>query len=86
LRDVETKARELAVMMGGKSGQGVRPTPKRAPETVALEQALNDFFSCPVQLVHDEKGAGELRIRFTSTDVFEGILDHLKGFKQRHNY
>lgn len=85
VREVEARAREITLMFGGKEGQGTRAHPRRAPETVQLEQALNDFFACPVRIDHDEKGAGELRIRFTSVEVFEGILDHLKGFRSRNN-
>jgi ParB family chromosome partitioning protein len=48
---------------------------------VRLENRLGDHLGAPVTLKHNNKGKGELKIRYSSLDELDGILKHL-GLQQ----
>jgi len=48
---------------------------------VRLENRLGDHLGAPVSLKHNNKGKGELKIRFSSLDELDGILKHI-GLEQ----
>ena len=48
---------------------------------VRLENRLGDRLGAPVTLKHNNKGKGELKIRFSSLDELDGILKHI-GLEQ----
>jgi ParB family chromosome partitioning protein len=46
-------------------------------ETERLETRLGDLLGAQINLKHNNKGKGELQIRYNSLDELDGILKHL---------
>lgn len=67
--------RRIAAAGGGDTG---RP-PETAPEaeTRRLERTLAEQLGYPVELIADERGRGELRLRFHSLEELDGLLERI---------
>jgi ParB family chromosome partitioning protein len=48
--------------------------PAKPGDWQALERELSDHLACPVTVLADTKGKGELRVRFHSLDELDGVL------------
>lgn len=55
-----------------------RETPKD-PDTLALEQALEDVLGLKVEIIHKSKGSGQLNIRYKTLEQLDGLCRRLKS-------
>ncbi len=74
VRAVEKLVKELRE---GKSGSTAEPA-KTDPNIEALGQKLGKLLGAPVNIKHQQNGAGKLEISYSSVDALEGILSHIK--------
>jgi ParB family chromosome partitioning protein len=75
VRQTEALVRQL------QSGHTTSAKPKRAekdPDTRLLETRLSDQIGAPVAINADQKGGGQLVIRYSSLEELDGILEHLR--------
>ena len=74
VRAVEKLVKDLRE---GKSGTTAEPA-KTDPNIEALGQKLSKVLGAPVNIKHQQNGAGKLEISYSSVDALEGILSHIK--------
>jgi ParB family transcriptional regulator, chromosome partitioning protein len=74
VRDVEKMAQ---------APESVPPAPRASiakdPDTMALEQALEDVLGLKVEIVHKAKGSGQLTIRYKTLDQLDALCRRLKS-------
>lgn len=56
---------------------GLRMPSSKGSDHSRLEQNLSDLVGYPVQVVESKPGAGEVRLRYTSLEELDGILERL---------
>lgn len=76
VRSTEQLVRNL--LAGDKTTGKARKSATSDPNIIRLEQELSDQLGAPVSLHQQSKGKGELRIRYSSLDELEGILEHIR--------
>lgn len=75
VRQTEHKAKEMKTLLQGR----VKISERRDPNIVKMEQLLSEHLGHPVDIEFDQKTQkGGIKIRFTSLEECEGILDRLK--------
>jgi ParB family chromosome partitioning protein len=77
VRDVEKMAQVVAEPSGLKPK--ARDPVSKDPDTLALEQALEDVLGLKVEIVHKSRGSGQLNIRYTTLDQLEALCHRLKS-------
>jgi hypothetical protein len=55
-----------------------RPSQLKDPNISDLEFRLRDQLHCRVEIKQNSRGAGEIRLRFTSEDQMKALLEHLQ--------
>jgi ParB family transcriptional regulator, chromosome partitioning protein len=77
VRDVERMAQSVAEST---EAAGPARTPARKdPDTLALEQALEDVLGLRVEIAHKNKGGGQVTIRYTTLEQLEALCRRLKS-------
>ena len=88
VREVESRARFLGFASHGipgdalaneaKSALGARKKTlsKTSPDWLGMQSQLADLLGLPVKLIQKKKG-GEIQIRFSSTEEFDGFLERI---------
>ncbi len=74
VRQTEALARKLL----SDDGQAKKPTNVSDPDIRKLEETLSETLGAKVQILHTEKGAGKLTLKYNSLDELDGILAHIK--------
>lgn len=80
VRQIEALVRR-ELEQSGSPGSRSRQRPAagdKSADTRRLEQELTDRIGAPVSITANDRGAGQLAIRFTSLDELDGILGHLR--------
>ena len=73
VREAEALARKPAKP----SAPSVAPAAEKDADTRAIEKRLSDALGLAVELRHKPGGAGELRIRYTTLEQLDGVIDRL---------
>ncbi len=74
VRQTEALARKLL----SDDGVAKKPTNVSDPDIRKLEESLSETLGAKVQILHTEKGAGKLTLKYNSLDELDGILAHIK--------
>lgn len=74
VRQTEALARNLLTQ----SGAPKKPSTVSDPDIRKLEESLSETLGAKVQILHTEKGAGKLTLKYNSLDELDGILAHIK--------
>ena len=74
VRQTEALARKLL----SDDGAAKKPTAVSDPDIRKLEESLSETLGAKVQILHTEKGAGKLTLKYNSLDELDGILAHIK--------
>ncbi|MGL4439432.1 MAG: ParB/RepB/Spo0J family partition protein [Bosea sp. (in: a-proteobacteria)] len=77
VRDVERMAQAPAESDGSKSQP--RNFVEKDPDTLALEQALEDVLGLKVEIVHKTKGSGQVNIRYKTLEQLDSLCRRLKS-------
>ena len=54
-----------------------KKTAQKDADTQRLEQRLTDHLGAPVQIRHNDRGKGEVTIRYSTLEELDGVLGHL---------
>ena len=74
VRQTEALARQLLT----EKNSPKKPTTVSDPDIRKLEESLSETLGAKVQILHTEKGAGKLTLKYNSLDELDGILAHIK--------
>lgn len=74
VRQTEALARQLLTDKNSTK----KPTNVSDPDIRKLEESLSETLGAKVQILHTEKGAGKLTLKYNSLDELDGILAHIK--------
>lgn len=66
--------RQLERKLAASREQGIVFRPGKASDWQRLERQLSDHLACPVTVLADKSGQGELRVKFHSLDELDGVL------------